>query len=30
VRFELFEPLPLRARREVESEAERLGAFYAG
>jgi Winged helix DNA-binding domain len=29
VRWESFEPLPLRVRREVESEAERLAAFYA-
>jgi len=29
VRFEPFEPLPLRMRREVESEAGRLAAFYA-
>ncbi len=26
---EPFEPLPLRARREVDAEAERLAAFYA-
>lgn len=30
VRCEPFEPLPLRVRREVESEAERLAAFYSG
>jgi Winged helix DNA-binding domain len=30
VRYELFEPFPLRVRREIESEAERLAAFYSG
>jgi hypothetical protein len=30
VRFEPFEPLPLRVRCEIEWEAERLAAFYAG
>ena len=30
VRFDSFEPLPLRARREAELEAERMGAFYSG
>jgi hypothetical protein len=30
VRWEPFQPLPLPVRREVESEAERLAAFYAG
>jgi hypothetical protein len=27
---EPFEPVPLRVRREVDSEAERLAVFYTG